>query len=161
MAYDERLFERMRDALARKQGWIEKDMYGGRMCLLNGRPFIGVVEGGVVALCEEVARRAFLALKHCAPFFDRGKEMPGWVKVSLEALKTAKQLSRWVEAAFQIAGSLPAQPEAKPAAPRKPAVKKAAAKAGGAKKPAAKKPAAKKPVQKKPARKAAPKSRGK
>lgn len=103
MPYDERLFERIQDALERKEGWTEKSMYGGRVCLVNGTPFVGVVEGGIIALCTEGARAKHLELKHCSPFAPKGKELPGWVKVSMDALKTAKQLSRWVDGGYNVA----------------------------------------------------------
>jgi hypothetical protein len=106
MTYDERLFERMLDALERKEGWSEKDLYGGRVCVVNGRPFIGAIDGGLIALCPEDALRKHLELKHCAPFEFGGKPQAGWVKVSMDALKTAKQLSRWVEASYTYAGTL-------------------------------------------------------
>jgi hypothetical protein len=113
MSYDERLFERMRDALERKQGWSEKSLYGGRVYVVNGHPFIGAVEGGLIALCPEEALRKHLELKHCNPFTHAGKAQPGWVMVSMDALKTAKQLSRWVEASYSHAAGL------KPARARK------------------------------------------
>lgn len=128
MGYDPRLFERVLDALARKDGWSEKDMFGGRVCIRNGRPFIGTLEDGVIALCDDDSRAKHLVLKHCSPFVHAGKEQPGWIKVSLEALKTAKQLSRWVEASYTLASTM---------APPKAAPRKSPAKA---KKPKAKKP---------------------
>lgn len=103
MGYDERLFERITDALERKDDWTEKDMFGGRVCLTGGIPFIGVVEGGIVALTPENARSKHLELRHCSPFIYRGKELTEWTHVSMEALKTAKQLSRWVDAAYNYA----------------------------------------------------------
>lgn len=106
MSYDERLFERMRDALERKEGWSEKTMYGGRVCVVNGRAFIGAVEGGLIALCPDDALLKHLELKHCTPFKVDGKAVPGWVKVSMDALKTAKQLSRWVDSSFNHAAAM-------------------------------------------------------
>ena len=106
MGYDERLFERMLDALERKDGWSEKNLYGGRVCVVNGHPFIGAVDGGLIALCTDDALRKHLELKHCTPFKFDGKEQKGWVKVSMDALKTAKQLSRWVDASFVHASAL-------------------------------------------------------
>lgn len=130
MGYDPRLFERVLDALARKEGWTEKDMYGGRVCIRNGRPFVGTLDDGVIALCDAESRAKHLLLKHCSPFLVNGKEQPGWVKVALDALKTAKQLSRWVESSYTLASTLPpAKPVARKAAPKKakPAAKKAKA----------------------------------
>ena len=106
MPYDERLFERMLDALERKEAWSEKNMFGGRVCVVNGHPFVGAVDGGLIALCTEEALRKHLELKHCSPFQHAGKEQPGWVKVSMDALKTAKQLSRWVDASYTVASAL-------------------------------------------------------
>lgn len=121
MAYDERLLERMREALARKQGWTEKDLYGGRVCGLPGQPFVGVVEHGLIALCTDEDLKKHLQLKHCQPFAPKGKALPGWVLVSMDALKTAKQLSRWVEAGYARAIELKAEPKprSKPAKARK------------------------------------------
>jgi hypothetical protein len=114
MAYDDRLFERMLDALERKEGWTEKNLYGGRVCVVNGRPFIGAIEGGLIALCTQEALQKHLELKHCTPFEWEGKSQPGWVKVSMDALKTAKQLSRWVESGYAQAQALaPAKPKKK------------------------------------------------
>ena len=106
MTYDARLFERVLDSLERKQGWSEKTLYGGRVCVVNGRPFVGAIDGGLIALCSQDALVKHLELKHCAPFEYGGKKQPGWVKVSMDALKTAKQLSRWVEASYTYAGTL-------------------------------------------------------
>lgn len=106
MAYDERLFERVRDVLERKPGWTEKSMFGGKVYVLNGHPFIGAVEGGLIALCDGATLKKHLELKHCSAFTQKGKPLAGWVLVSMEALKTAKQLSRWVEASFAHAQAL-------------------------------------------------------
>lgn len=125
MGYDPRLFERVLDALARKDGWTEKDMFGGRVCIHNGRPFIGTLEDGVIALCDEDSRGKHLQLKHCSPFILDGKEQAGWVKVSMDALKTAKQLSRWVESGYLQAGAMtPPRAAKKPARKAKPASRK-------------------------------------
>lgn len=105
MPYDSRLHERIQDALERKDDWSEKNLYGGRVFLLDGQPFVGVVEGGIIAMCSDEARRRHLELKHCTPFKHKGKELDGWVKVDMEALKTAKQLSRWVEAGYTYASN--------------------------------------------------------
>ncbi|KAA0215137.1 hypothetical protein EDM80_05695 [bacterium] len=134
MGYDPRLFERIKDALMRKTGWSEHDALGGRTCVVNGRDFVGAVEDGLIALCEKEALQKHLALKHCSQYAHKNKAVEGWVKVSMDALKTAKQLSRWVEASFNYAMTMP-PPAAKPA-------KKAAAK-----KPA--RAASKKPAKKK------------
>lgn len=123
MGYDPRLFERVLDALARKDGWSEKEMFGGRVCVRNGHPFIGTLSDGVIALCDEESRARHLALKHCSPFLHGGKELTGWVKVSLEALKTAKQLSRWVEASYALAGNLAPAKKARPKPAAKPRAK--------------------------------------
>lgn len=119
MGYDPRLFERIKDALLRKTGWSERDALGGRTCVVNGHDFVGAVDDGLIALCDSESLKRHLALKHCSPFVYKGAEMPNWVKVSMDALKTAKQLSRWVEASFTFASAMPA-------AVKTPATKKAA-----------------------------------
>jgi hypothetical protein len=107
MGYDARLFERMRDVLERKTGWSERDQYGGRVYVLNGRAFLGAVDDGLIVLCDDDTRERHLQLRHCAPFVWARKDQPGWVLVDMSALKTAKQLSRWVEASYSHASELP------------------------------------------------------
>lgn len=109
MPYDPRLFERIKDALARKTDWTERDAFSGRVCVVNGREFIGAVEDGLIALCDDESLSRHLALKHCSEFTHNKKVQKNWVKVSMDALKTAKQLSRWVEASYNYAVSLPAK----------------------------------------------------
>lgn len=106
MAYDERLFERVRDVLERKPGWSEKNLFGGRVYVLNGNPFIGAVDDGLIVLCDDDSLRRHLELKHCSAFAWKGKNQPGWVLVNMEALKTAKQLSRWIESGYAFASTL-------------------------------------------------------
>ncbi len=122
MGYDPRLFERIKDALMRKTGWSEKDALGGRICVVNGHNFVGCVDDGLIALCDSDALQKHLALKHCSPFVYKGVTQENWVKVSMDALKTAKQLSRWVEASFTYASALP--PPAKKSAKKAVAKKK-------------------------------------
>ncbi len=121
MGYDPRLFERISDALQRKTGWTEHDALSGRTFMVNGYDFVGAVDDGLIALCDAESLQKHPALKHCSQFEFKGKVMPGWVKVSMDALKTAKQLSRWVEASFNFASTQPVP------APKK-AAKKATAK---------------------------------
>ena len=126
MGYDPRLFERIKDALMRKTGWSEKDTLGGRTCVVNGHNFVGCVDDGLIALCDSEALKKHLALKHCSPFVFKGVTQENWVKVSMDALKTAKQLSRWVEASFPYTSALP--PPAKKVPVKKAAAKKAPSK---------------------------------
>jgi hypothetical protein len=42
MAFDESLAQRIRDALIRKKGVVEKRMFGGVCFLLNGNMLVGV-----------------------------------------------------------------------------------------------------------------------
>lgn len=126
MGYDPRLYERIKDALMRKTGWTERDALSGRTCVVNGHDFVGAVDDGLIALCDNDALQKHLALKHCSPFAFKGATLPNWVKVSMDALKTAKQLSRWVEASFAYASALPppVKKAAKKAAPKKASAKK-------------------------------------
>ena len=65
MGYDERLFERMLDALERKEGWSEKNQFGGRVCVVKGRPFIGAVDGAAEAVGDDQHRIVGFALRAC------------------------------------------------------------------------------------------------
>jgi hypothetical protein len=109
MAYDEELAERVRDALAMRDGLSEREMFGGIGFMLAGNMACGVIgEDLIVRLSPEDAERA-LAEEHTRPFDYTGRPMRGWIFVASGGTASDEALGEWVDAGAAFAASLPAK----------------------------------------------------
>lgn len=107
MAYDEALSERIRLALAGRDGLSEKKMFGGLAFLLNGNMCVGVHESELIArLGPEGGDRALDEL-HTRPMDFTGRPMKGWVIIESETTAADEGLQRWVDRAIEYASVLP------------------------------------------------------
>jgi hypothetical protein len=109
MAFDESLAARIRDALARKKGVVEKKMFGGVGFLLHGNMLVGVWKESLVARLGPDQGEAALKQPHVKDFDITGRAMKGWVLVGPEGVEDDEQLTAWIERAMRFAGTLPAK----------------------------------------------------
>jgi hypothetical protein len=108
MAYDEDLANRVREILGAERGLVEKKMFGGLAFLIGGHMSVSVSgRGGLLLRCGHENTEALRAKPGAGPFEMRGKAMDGWLRVEPEAVKTKRQLERWVERGVDYARSLP------------------------------------------------------
>jgi hypothetical protein len=109
--FDEDLAVRIRELVGGEAGVTEKRMFGGLAFLIGGNMAISASgQGGVLVRVDpdktdEVAGRA-----HAQIAVMRGREMPGWLRVDADGLRTRPQLQRWVEEGVAYARSLPGRP---------------------------------------------------
>ena len=107
MAYNEGLAERIRAAVAGRQGLTEKRMFGGIAFMLNGNMFCGVVgDDLMVRVGPEYHERA-LAQPYARPMDFTGRAMRGMVYVGPGGSSTDKALRSWVDQGIRFAASLP------------------------------------------------------
>ena len=107
MAYDERLAERVRDALGGHAGISERRMFGSVGFLLDGNMCCGVHgEELILRLTEEDAKDV-LADPHGRPFDLAPRPMKGWVMMHSDAVETETDLWSVLESAVDFASSLP------------------------------------------------------
>ncbi len=98
MAYSEPLAARVR-AIAGKHGRLtEKRMFGGLAFLEQGRMVCGVLGDELVVRVGADAHAAALSDPHVKPMDFTGRPMKGFVYVSGDGLRTAKDLKRWFAA---------------------------------------------------------------
>jgi TfoX/Sxy family transcriptional regulator of competence genes len=116
MAYDERLAERIRTALGRRDDVEEKRMFGGIAFLLDGHMACGIVGDRLMLRLDpdEAARR--LAEPHVRPMDFTGRPMRGFLYVDPKGLATARRLDTWLARAIAHAERLP--PKAPKRTPR-------------------------------------------
>jgi TfoX/Sxy family transcriptional regulator of competence genes len=108
MAYDEDLANRVREQLAGEKGITEQAMFGGLAFLVGGNMGVSVSgQGGLMLRVGEEGNDDALSRPHASQFEMRGRQMPGWVRVAPEGVKTKKQLEGWVRRGLAYARTLP------------------------------------------------------
>jgi len=107
MAYDERLAQRIRDALAGNHAVSERKMFGGIAFLRHGFMFVGVAESSLMARVGKENYTDSLRRKHVRVMDFTGKPMQGYVFVDAPGTKTDAQLRFWLEQCEKFVGTLP------------------------------------------------------
>lgn len=107
MAYNEQLAARIRQLLGDYPGLSEKQMFGGLAFLVYGNMAVAASgQGGLLVRVDPAQTPAILASSNAAVMVMRGKQMPGWLRVSDESLSDT-ELSRWIALSTTYAGGLP------------------------------------------------------
>jgi TfoX/Sxy family transcriptional regulator of competence genes len=107
MAFSESLAQRIRAALSRKNGVVEKKMFGGIGFLLHGNLVVGVWKDSLIARLGQEDGKKALAEEHVKPFDITGKAMKGWVLVEPEGIESDDQLQGWIQRATEFVKGLP------------------------------------------------------
>jgi len=119
MAYDEELAERIRQLIGSDPEVSEKKMFGGLAFLIRGNMAIAASsEGGAMVRVDPSQSDSVVATTEAALVNMRGRDMPGWLRVSSDDLRSDDQLGPWVEmgsgyalAAAQVAACPKAAPQ--------------------------------------------------
>ena len=107
MAFNEELAARIRDALARKKGIVEKKMFGGVCFFLNGNMLVGVWREFLIARIGPDQGDDALLEPHVKKMDITGKPMKGWIMVEPEGVDDDDQLKYWIERATKFVKTLP------------------------------------------------------
>ena len=107
MAYDERLAQRIRSALAGNEAITEKKMFGGIAFLRRGLMLVGVLNDSLMARVGKENHTDSLRRKHVRKMDFTGKPMQGYVLVAAQGLKTDDQLRFWLERCESFVATLP------------------------------------------------------
>jgi hypothetical protein len=110
MAYDQELAGRIRQLIGSDPDLAEKKMFGGLAFLIRGNMAIAAASQGGAMVRVDPAESDSLVKETAATVVEmRGRQMPGWLHVRSEDLRTDDQLARWVQAGTGYARSLPAK----------------------------------------------------
>jgi hypothetical protein len=121
MAYDEVLAERIRDLIGPDPELTEKKMFGGLAFLIRGHMAISASgQGGVLVHVPAERSDELVATTGASVAVMRGREMPGWLRVTADRVAADDDLAPWVEAGIEHARSLPPKQSAKPARSARP-----------------------------------------
>lgn len=109
MAFDESLVARIRDALTRKKGIVEKKMFGCICFFLNGNALAGVWKDRLIARLGPDEGEAALREPHVREFDITGRPMRKWVAVEPAGVEGDEQLKDWIERATKFVRTLAAK----------------------------------------------------
>jgi hypothetical protein len=108
VAYDTELADRIRELVAAERGVEEKAMFGGLAFLINGNMSVAASgKGGLMVRVPPDETEKLLQREHVEPMVMAGRETRGWLRVSVDGVKTTRQLSAWVGRGIDYAKSLP------------------------------------------------------
>jgi TfoX/Sxy family transcriptional regulator of competence genes len=108
MAYDEDLANRLRELLAGEDAITEKRMFGGLAFLLQGNMTVAASgQGGLLVRLDPDTTDQAASRAHAGVAVMRGREMPGWIRVGADGVKTKRQLEPWVRRSLEFVRTLP------------------------------------------------------
>ena len=102
---------RIRELVRGEAGVSEKRMFGGLAFLVRGNMAISASgQGGVLVRVEPARSLELAARPHAQVAVMQGREMPGWLRVDADGVRTEAQLQPWVNEGVAFARSLPGKP---------------------------------------------------
>ncbi len=96
MAYNEKLADKIREAIAEIENVTEKFMFGGVCFMLNNKMCVGVVKEEIMCRINPDIYEEALHKNGCREMVFTGKPMKGYVFVSEEGLKSKKEFDYWI-----------------------------------------------------------------
>lgn len=107
MAFDEKLAERVRRQVGKRDGLSEKKMFGGLAFLLNGNMSCGIHGNELVVRIAPETTESALAEPGTRIFDITGRPMKGWLLVGAAGLGDETALAKWVCRGLDYATTLP------------------------------------------------------
>ncbi len=93
MAYDEQLADRIRELISDEPGVTEMKMFGGLAFLIGGNMAVAASgEGGLMVRVDPAQSDSLIATTPAYLVEMRGRQMPGWLRVDIEHVRTKQQL---------------------------------------------------------------------
>jgi TfoX/Sxy family transcriptional regulator of competence genes len=107
MAYDEKLADRIREALGPRDDIEERKMFGGIAFLRAGRMFVGITGDDLMVRVGPERYEESLGKPHVRPMDFTGRPMKGYVYVAPAGRRTNTSLRAWVTLGARFVATLP------------------------------------------------------
>ena len=98
---------RLRPLFVDRDGYSEKNMFGGVCFMINGNMCVGTWKGSLIVRLERDKHDETLAEPHTKPADIAGRTMRGWALVEPAGIEREDDLETWVARAADYAASLP------------------------------------------------------
>jgi TfoX/Sxy family transcriptional regulator of competence genes len=102
MAYNEKLTNRVREALAGIAKVEEKRMFRGITFMVDGKMCISAGDTRIMCRIDPALHEEAIAKKGCRTVEMKGRPYIGYVYVSEEGIKTKKDLDYWIGLALEF-----------------------------------------------------------
>ena len=100
MAFDEKLGDRIREALVEINNVEEKKMMGGLTFMVNDKMCLGIVKDELMVRLDPEIHEAAIKRKGCRTMDFTKRPMRGFVFVSQEGIKNENDFQYWVDVAL-------------------------------------------------------------
>ena len=100
MAYDEKLANRIRQALAHLSNVREKKMFGSLAFMVDNKICVTAGPGTMMCRIDPAIHEEVVKNKNCHTVIMRGREFKGYVRVNIENLKNKKEFDYWISLAL-------------------------------------------------------------
>jgi TfoX/Sxy family transcriptional regulator of competence genes len=102
MAFNERLANRIREALTHLPDVVEKKMFHGICFMVNGKMCVCVRLDELLCRIGPHKYGEALEMSYCRPMIHNGRTMTGFVFVSEEGIRKKKDFEYWVDLALEF-----------------------------------------------------------
>jgi hypothetical protein len=97
MAYNEKLYNRIREALASVDNVIEQQKFGGISFMINDKMCVRVDKEDIMLRCEPEQTEELLLKRGARRFEMKGKPMmKGWLLIGPEGTNSKKDFDYWM-----------------------------------------------------------------
>ena len=96
MAFDEKLADRIREAIMDLPDVEEKYMFGGLCFMVNDKMCVGVLKDDMMCRIDPAMEDEALEKHGCRPMDFSGRSMKGFVYVSEEGMRKKKDFDYWI-----------------------------------------------------------------
>ena len=107
MSFDPGLAQRVREVLAHRQGIAERRMFGGLAFLVDGKMFVGIRDGTLMARVGVERHHDALEQPHVRKMDFTRRPMAGYVYVDPPGLAEDRELEAWVSWCVAHVSALP------------------------------------------------------
>ncbi|MDQ2721594.1 MAG: TfoX/Sxy family protein [Bacteroidota bacterium] len=102
MAYNEKLADKIRDALVEVRNIEEKKMFRGITFMVNGKMCVSVSGDELMCRFDPALHEEVMEKKNCRPMIMKGREYNGYCYVSEDGMKFKKDFDYWINLALDF-----------------------------------------------------------
>jgi len=102
MAYNEKIADRIREALVDVPNVEEKKMFRGITFMVNGKMCISVGDDEIMCRIDPELHDEILAKRGCRTMMMKGREYKGYVLIDEDGMKTKKDFDFWIQLALDF-----------------------------------------------------------
>lgn len=102
MAYNEKLAERIRKALANIRKTEEKQMMGGLTFMVNGKMCVGIIKDELMCRIDPARHESEIEKLGCRTMDFTKRPMKGYIMIDDSGMKTKKDFDYWIHLSLEF-----------------------------------------------------------